>query len=63
MTIGEIIEDAFLDALEQGAKPPRRELTIRLPFDAWYRVGQPEIEVAGFLIFIHSDAATREQLH
>ncbi len=51
MTILETIEDAFLEALEEGANPPR-EFAIRLPWNARYLAAAPEIQVAGHLVFL-----------
>jgi hypothetical protein len=43
----EIVEDAFLSALEEGAKPPR-EFDVRLPIGA-FPVGTT-LRVAGYTV-------------
>lgn len=56
MSVLDTIEDAFLEALEQGATPPR-ELTIRLPWEAMNPsvfAGSP-IRVAGHTIHVVPD--------
>jgi hypothetical protein len=45
----EIVEDAFLSALEEGAKPPR-EFTVRLPTEVVPRNPGPTLRVAGYVV-------------
>lgn len=45
----ETIEDALVEALEQGATPPK-EFTIRLPWDALYDAEFRVIRCAGHVV-------------
>lgn len=45
----EEIEDAFVQALEEGANPPR-EFTISLPWSAFVDIKETVLRVAGFVL-------------
>lgn len=47
----DVIEDAVLDALEQGANPPSA-FEVRVPWDVWMAVPSGPLRVAGLLVFI-----------
>jgi hypothetical protein len=53
----ELVEDAFLTALEEGAEPPQ-SFTVRLPLEAFgpdlEGTGE-ELSVAGYVVTLDSD--------
>lgn len=58
MNLWETIEDAFLAALEDGARPAR-EFVVRLPWDAIDRLGgRARLSTAGYTITVAAEPMT-----
>ena len=64
MTLSEIIEDAFLSALEDGADPPRT-FTIQLPFSAFAdpRDDGLTVRIAGYAVTAEIEGSSETRVH
>ncbi len=47
----ELVEDAFLSALEEGANPPH-EFAITLPYEVWIELEDLTVRVGGFVLHL-----------